>query len=155
MNQPLPQEWVERIFLRLHGRFGSAFTDKYKLNQYDSDGNDLGVLNAKFVWAEELAGISADRIKAALLYNYDFPPSCDQFKAQCKSQIAAHQDYKALPKLKMSEEKTAEIQNRLAEFTSPKRDMRGWAKKILANPSNYPDISVRFAKEALNVTDTD
>jgi hypothetical protein len=155
MNQPLPQEWVERIFLRLHGRFGSAFTDKYKLNQYDADGNDLGVLNAKYVWAEELAGISADRIKAALLYGYEYPPSCDQFKAQCKSTIVAHQDYKALPKPKLSDEQVNEIHNKLAKFTSPKRDYKAWAKKILDNPSQYPDISVRFAKEALEIKDDD
>lgn len=151
MNQ-LPSEWVERIFLRLHGRFGNNFLEKYKLGKVDANGNDLGISNAKQVWAEELAGISADRIKNALQYNYDYAPSCDQFKAQCKSSTQAHTDYKALPKPAMSEEKVNEIHEKLAQFTSPKRDMKAWAKKILDNPKAYPDISVRFAKEALGVT---
>ena len=30
-------------------------------------------------------------------------------------------------------------------------DGRKWARDILANPSAYPDISLRYAKEALNV----
>ena len=84
MKTRLPNEWVDRIFMRLHGRFGNNFTDKFKLGQI-VDGMDIGIANSKQVWAEELAGISGDRIKVALEHNYDYAPSCDQFKAQCKS----------------------------------------------------------------------
>lgn len=28
-------------------------------------------------------------------------------------------------------------------------DMKAWAKKILANPKDYPEISVKYAHEAL------
>jgi hypothetical protein len=28
-------------------------------------------------------------------------------------------------------------------------DMKAWAKKILANPKAYPDISVKMAREAM------
>ena len=31
------------------------------------------------------------------------------------------------------------------------KDMRAWAKRIIANPKNYPPISLKFAKEALRV----
>jgi len=30
------------------------------------------------------------------------------------------------------------------------KDMRAWAHKIIANPKNYPSISLEFAKEAIN-----
>ena len=30
------------------------------------------------------------------------------------------------------------------------KDMRAWAHRIIANPKNYPSISVEFAKEAIN-----
>ena len=30
------------------------------------------------------------------------------------------------------------------------KDMRAWAKRIIANPKNYPPISLKFAKEAIN-----
>ena len=35
-----------------------------------------------------------------------------------------------------------------------RRDFKKWAHDILNNPSAYPDISLRYAREALNVTDT-
>ena len=150
---PLPSEWIDRIFMRLHGRFGNNFIDKFKTGQLDDFGNDTGLMNAKLVWSEELAGMSADKIKNALLHNYDYAPSCDQFKAQCKLQVTLpeHQDYKALPKPKLSEEKMNEIHDKLSAFTTQKRDMKEWARKIIANQKAYPDISLKFAKEALEI----
>jgi DNA-binding ferritin-like protein (Dps family) len=32
-----------------------------------------------------------------------------------------------------------------------KKDWKAWAKRIMANPKNYPAISLEFAKEALRV----
>jgi hypothetical protein len=43
------------------------------------------------------------------------------------------------------------VKREVAKFLEPKDDPKAWAKKILANPKQYPDISVRFAKEALGV----
>jgi hypothetical protein len=150
---PLPSEWIDRIFVRLHGRFGNNFLDKFKSGQKDAYGNDLGILNAKQVWAEELAGISPERIKNALMHNYEYAPSCDQFKLQCKTPTQAHNDYKALPKPKVSDEQLAVIHDKMSAFTSGKRDMKLWAKRILENPKAYPDISLRYAKEALEIKD--
>lgn len=70
-------------------------------------GVDIGIANAKQVWAEELAGISPNRIKNALLHNYEYAPSCDQFKAQCKSVIAAHQDFIGITRKFTDEEREA------------------------------------------------
>ena len=106
MMNRLPTEWVDRIFMRLHGRFGNSFTDKFKLGQI-VNGVDIGIANAKQVWAEELAGISPNRIKNALLHNYDYAPSCDQFKAKCKSTIEAHRDFVGLPRKFTAEEREA------------------------------------------------
>lgn len=152
---PLPSEWIDRIFFRLHGRFGNNFLDKFKIGQIDESGIDIGLINAKQVWAEELAEMSAEKIKNALMHNYDYAPSCDQFKAQCKlqTQMPEHKDYKALPKPKMTEDQLNQIHDKLSAFTSNKRDMKAWAKRIVDNPSMYPDISLRFAKEALGVTE--
>lgn len=120
MKQPLPMEWIDRIFMRLHGRFGNNFTDKFKLGQVDALGNDIGLLNAKQVWAEELAGISPERIKNALLHNYEYAPSCDQFKARCKSTPPEHRDCIALHKPKLTPEQIeanrTRLQNTLAEL---------------------------------------
>lgn len=40
----------------------------------------------------------------------------------------------------------------VAKNIKPERDYRAWARKILASPKNYPDISIQYAKEALNAT---
>lgn len=78
------------------------------------------------------------------------PPTPKDIIDACKPK---QQDFKALPRPKMSEEKVNQIHEKLSQFTSPKRDMKSWAKKIIDNPSMYPDISLRFAKEALGVTE--
>lgn len=44
-----------------------------------------------------------------------------------------------------------EVKQAVTKMTSNKRDMKAWARKILNSPANtYPDISIRYAKEALN-----
>ena len=60
-------------------------------------------------------------------------------------------DYKALPKPKISDEKLNEIHDKLSAFTTQKRDMKEWARKIIANQKAYPEISLKFAKEALEI----
>lgn len=42
-----------------------------------------------------------------------------------------------------------EVKQAVEQMTKPKRDMKAWAKKIIANPRNYHDISFKLAKEAL------
>ena len=116
MKNRLPDEWIDRIFMRLHGRFGNNFTDKFKLGQI-IDGMDIGIANAKQVWAEELAGISGDRIKVALEHNYEYAPSCDQFKAQCKSSAESHKDFVAIGK-KFTQEQKEENHRKLQEVLS-------------------------------------
>lgn len=124
-KQPLPIDWIERIFMRLHGRFGNNFTDKFKIGQLDVNGRDIGIENAKQVWSEELAGISADRIKTALLHQYEYAPSCDQFKAQCKSTAQAHQDFLAIEK-KITPEIKAENHAKLQDMMK----QLGWDKRM-------------------------
>ena len=59
------------------------------------------------------------------------------------------------PKLSIAQNKAhadkilAEAYNRLPEEKKLK-DMRAWARRIMANPKNYPAISLAFAKQALN-----
>lgn len=114
MKSPLPLEWVERIFQKLHGRFGNGFIEKFKTGQLDASGRDAGIENAKQVWAEELAGYSAERLKAGLSSSYDYPPSCDQFKANCK--ISVHPPLtNALAKPKPTLEEKAANSLRLKE----------------------------------------
>lgn len=94
-RDPLPASWVERIFQRLHGRFGNQFFDKFRAGQLNARGDDVGIENAKQVWAEELAGMTPDEIKRGLGTAFKFAPACDEFRAACRPPIdydAAYQE---------------------------------------------------------------
>ena len=63
------------------------------------------------------------------------------------------QEYKALPPpVSKSDNKlhSVDLVKLANESVGKPRDMKDWARKIIANPQNYPDISLRIAKEALN-----
>lgn len=108
----LPIEWIERIFMRLHGRFGNAFLDKFRIGSLNDKGEDIGLENAKKVWSEELANVSVERIKAGLLSSFDYPPSCDDFKAKCR--VTRHPDISIKLPRKYTEEEL-EINRKRAE----------------------------------------
>ena len=148
----LKAEWVERIFMVLHGRFGNTFFNKYKIGQINANGEDAGLVNARSTWSHELAGISADRIKAGLESSYEHAPSCDEFKARCKSHVK-HEDFKAI-EVKVDYEESKRHADNVVKFIADHKkevvDRKEWARRIKADPKNYPDISLRYANEALN-----
>lgn len=109
-RKTLPPDWIEKIFMRLHGRFGNPFLAKYRIGQVDQEsGEDVGVMNAKLVWAEELAHLTPERISKALVAKYESMngPSADDFVRAATPVPACHRDNTllALPKPKMEPEK--------------------------------------------------
>ena len=44
-----------------------------------------------------------------------------------------------------------EVKEAVDKMTKKEMDCKAWARKILANPSHYPDISFKYATEALKV----
>jgi hypothetical protein len=84
MNTVLPQQWIERIFARLQGIYGSQFVSKFT---YIENGSDVGLINAKAVWAEELGGFldQPEAISYALKnLPSDFAPSALEFRDLCR-----------------------------------------------------------------------
>lgn len=75
--------------MRLHGRFGNPFFDKFRVGKLDSEGNDVGIENAKKVWSEELGGFSVDEIKLGLAGRFTYPPSLDEFMQACRPKSGA------------------------------------------------------------------
>jgi hypothetical protein len=150
---PLPQEWIEKIFMRLHGRFGNGFLSKFKTNQLNENGEDIGIENAKQVWAEELAGMSGERIKAALEASYEHAPSCDAFKANCRVK-AEIQDYVALPRKSDPEATRANAEKAkqvIADVMKNKTNYRAWIDQVKnGDPKTFPnyELSLRYALEA-------
>jgi len=89
----LPVKWIEEIFKRFHGRFGNRFLAEYQTGVIDSDGQDQGIVNAKNVWADELAGFTPEEIKRGLSAQYPFIPDCDKFKLACRPTIDCEQAF--------------------------------------------------------------
>lgn len=84
VQQPLPSQWVDRVFAKLIGVYGNQFGAKFS---QVVDGVDIGIALAKQAWAEELAGFS-DKPEAIAyaLKNLprDFPPNAIQFAELCR-----------------------------------------------------------------------
>ncbi len=84
--QGLPAAWIERLFSRLVGFYGSKFADLWK-------GTDLAMV--KQVWAETLAGYTPEEIKRGIdaCLSRPFPPTLPEFLMLCRPPLnyeAAH-----------------------------------------------------------------
>jgi hypothetical protein len=89
----LPDSWIEKIFERLSSLYGTAFTAKW---------NGIDSQNVKRVWAETLAGMTGEQIKAALIEcgrTCAYPPSAPEFYQLCKAQKVLPMHQKLIPKL--------------------------------------------------------
>ena len=89
----LPDSWIDRIFERLHGRFGQPFAAKWQSGRLTPDGVDEGILNAKKVWAEHLVWYSPDEIAQGLQATFDYPPSLDEFLKACRPALDYERAY--------------------------------------------------------------
>lgn len=131
MDAPLtlPRAWVERIFLRLQGVYGSQFTGKYLTGEI-VDGRDVGYENAMHVWGEELRGFSDDGESIAYaLKNLDakFPPNVREFIEICRRSPRA--ELPALPQPAADPVKVAAFASDAKKVTESKRDLSGWARR--------------------------
>lgn len=82
--QTIPASWVDRIFARLQGVYGREFTGQFSV--IDQNGNDVGLENAKTVWAQELGAFAynSDAIAFALLNLPERAPNAIKFKELCR-----------------------------------------------------------------------
>lgn len=86
MTRPrLPDSWVDRIFFRLLGTYGSQFTMTF--SKVDENGRDIGMMAAKEVWSLELGGFDGrDKVIAYALDNLpDRCPNAIVFRDLCRN----------------------------------------------------------------------
>lgn len=81
-------------------------------------------------------------------------PTPSQIKDLCKPKDEFHKALPAPRNEEVSREGRARINELVVNTLKPKKDMKAWARKILDTPKNYPDIAIRFAKEALEIKPT-
>jgi hypothetical protein len=97
----LSDGWIDRIFSRMQGMYGSRWLDMWRDGQTVTTGGrtfDHGVALAKSMWAEELSGLQGapERIRKALecCKSMPHPPTLPEFLALCRQQ---HAEFRALP----------------------------------------------------------
>jgi hypothetical protein len=106
------------------------------------------------IWYAQLERYDFDVVSAAMdrwLKESTKPPTPKDILDLCRPQVTIHQRLASPLRIEDNKKHVAELKEGIDKMTSPRRDMKDWARKILASPGNYPDISVRFAKEALSV----
>lgn len=79
-SDAVPQRWVDDLFARMSGMYGSKFADLWR-------GVDLTVVRK--MWGQELAKLSKDELKFGVqtLMSRPFPPTLPEFVSLCKPSI--------------------------------------------------------------------
>ena len=80
-SQPQPSAQVEprikRLFMLLHGRYGTAFTSKFATGKLDVAGSDRGTLSAMLVWQSDLRRYADDVVQEAAQRCKDANPTAE------------------------------------------------------------------------------
>lgn len=124
---------VRKLFVLLHGSYGSLFLSKYATGEKSESGGDKGVAAAMLVWDAALSKFAPDVIEAAakrlMGETPEFAPNLPQLEKVCAA-IAPRKTYAeeaGLPRLPAPAP---------AEPMKVSFDMRGdgkdWARRILA-----------------------
>lgn len=130
-------EVISRLFARLQGIYGTAFTAKFSTGFNERTQQDDGWENAKVVWTEDMAGYldRLDVIADALKYvDPKFPPTSREFLQLCNNsakQINLRNQPSALP-FRPDPEKAKSAAARLMQQLTGKSedyDPLLWAKR--------------------------
>jgi hypothetical protein len=68
----------------------------------------------------------------------------------CRHRVTIHPRLPSPLNIASNRQHAAEVKQQLDKFGKPKREMKDWARRILADQNGMPDIAVRFANEALH-----
>lgn len=77
------------------------------------------------------------------------PPAPNDILQLCQHKVTIHARLPSPLSQKANQEYAKEVVDFVAAQPKQKKDMRDWARKIIANPKAYPDISFKLAQEAL------
>lgn len=138
----------------MQGHYGTRWLNLWRIGQALPDGQDAGVVNAKFHWAEKLGGFNSPEggaaIKIVLSSLPADPPSLPVFHDLVRLAFQPAQVAR-LPHVTTPEEQTEQKQ-RIAALAQrakhPAALFTAWYEAILAAPGKCPRISVELAKQA-------
>lgn len=146
MYQNIQPKPIDRLFLRMASFYGKHWLDMWA---------DIPLESVKAEWQAKLDGMSSKIVFKAVDYcsnNLKFPPTLPEFVLLCKANTPSEIN-KALPR-HFTEAEIAKNHERLEKVSkdlssTSKTDYKDWAKRIIANPKAYPDLSFKLATEAM------
>lgn len=107
-------------------------------------------------WFGKLEKHSIDDVSKAFdrwIDSQDDLPTVHNILELLRPAVTIHQRLASPLRIEENKRHVAELKESINKMRNIRQDPKDWAKKILANAGNYPDISVRFAKEALEIKD--
>ena len=146
---------VRKLFVLLHGAYGSTFLSKYATGEKNADGNDKGVLAAMLVWDAGLSKFASDVIESAakrlMAEDPKFPPNLPQMEKVCEA-ITPRKTYAeeaGLPRLPAPEPAAP-----MKVSFEMRGDGKDWARRIMARQEAGDRIrpySLQCARQALGM----
>lgn len=132
---PLPASWVDRIFDRMQGLYGSIWVDRWRTGEtVDTPRGpvDKGVMVAKATWAQGLAGFAdqPERLMKAIdaCGSRPMPPTLPEFRDYARQ---AHvQVQTALPAPTPDAERRAANLERAASVSIKEAPGKAWAYRL-------------------------
>lgn len=132
---PLPASWVDRIFDRMQGLYGSIWVDRWRTGEtVDTPRGpvDKGVMVAKATWAQELAGFAdqPERLMKAIdaCGSRPMPPTLPEFRDYARQAHIPAQT--ALPAPTSDAERRAANLERAASVSIKEAPGLAWAYRI-------------------------
>jgi hypothetical protein len=107
---------------------------------------------AVVVWWHKLSKFEYSVVEAALdkwVDSSSKPPAPSDILNLCKPVTPIYTAIARKTAKEAGKQYAKEVVDFVAERLTPKRDLKDWARRIIAAPSQYPDISLKLAKEAL------
>lgn len=146
---------VRKLFVLLHGAYGSLFLAKYATGEKSEAGGDKGVAAAMLVWDSALAKFSPDVIEAAakrlMSESPEFAPNLPQMEKVCAA-ITPRKTYAeeaGLPRL------PAPVPAAPVNVDFRKQnDGKDWARRIVARADAGEKIrpyAIKSARQALGM----
>lgn len=146
---------VRKLFVLLHGAYGSVFLSKYSTGEKNDEGSDKGVVAAMLVWDAALRKFAPDVVEAAAkrLMSEDpkFPPNLPQMEKVCEA-VTPRKTYAeeaGLPRLPAP----APAEPIKVDF-GKKNDGKDWARSIMARDAAGDKIrpyTLKSARQALGM----
>jgi hypothetical protein len=78
-------------------------------------------------------------------------PTVSEILKLCQHKVTIHARIASPLAVESNKHHADNVVAYVAKNIKPERDKRAWARKILDNPKNYPDVSFKLATEALKV----